>query len=106
MKKKVISALTAFALCSSLALAAAPAIVHAETCSEGHGMDFVERHYEGFSDVNPYDHSCWGYDIYYCIRCQEVHHVNFSVIESHDMCWNSDMTALVCSVCGHEEKAR
>jgi len=104
MKRKVISALMTFALCGTLAWTIAPSVVHAETCSNGHEMVIVGRVIEDSSVVNPYDHSCWGYYMYYCESCYQEHHVSFSVVERHDMCWNDDMTALVCSVCGYEDK--
>jgi len=103
MKNSVVKALLTFAVCGTLAGVMAPSVAQAETCSKGHEMHYIESIDEGFSIVNQFDHNRWGYDIYWCSECDEVHHVGYSITEGHDMCWNSDMTALVCE-CGYEEK--
>ena len=81
----------------------APSVAQAETCSCGHEMDYIEEVVGGYQIVSQFDHCRWGHYTYWCSKCKEVHHVPYSITESHDMDWNADMTALVCS-CGHEEK--
>ena len=103
MKRNIVSALVALALCGTLAGVTAPCVVQAETCSCGTELDYIGTA-EFYDYMNPYDHSHWGYEIYTCSKCNEEIHLNhFSGIESHDMSWNDDMTALECP-CGLVEE--
>jgi len=103
VKNRVVKALLTFAVCGTLTGVVNPSVVQARECPNGHEMELIYTEERGYSYDNPYNHTYYWTEVCWCSICQESHDYACEAVEDHDMCWNEDMTALVC-VCGFEDK--